>query len=68
MQHITHFLTCARLTRKITQTELARQLGVSRQIVHRWEGGAYDRACWQNLVKVMQLLQVDVRMWLKEGE
>lgn len=57
---LTHVLFQARKYRRMTQTELARQLGVSRQIVFRWERGAYERACWANILAVMKILQVKV--------
>lgn len=50
-----------RITRRLTQDELAAQLGVKPQQVQRWEAGAYNRAAYATICKVATLLRLDIK-------
>ena len=52
-------LKAARLEKKLTKIELARELGVSRQMIYRYEEGL-DAPSAQNLAKALRYLGVSV--------
>lgn len=50
-----------RIIRRVTQDELAAQLGVKPQQIQRWEAGAYERATYSTICKVAAALKVDIK-------
>ncbi len=50
-----------RITRRLTQDELAQRLGVKPQQVQRWEAGAYQRATYATICKVADVLKIDLK-------
>ncbi|MBM3122280.1 MAG: helix-turn-helix transcriptional regulator [Chloroflexi bacterium] len=54
-------LVRVRISRRLTQEDLARRLGVKPQQVQRWEAGAYAQATYATIRKVAAALKVDVK-------
>lgn len=54
-------LVRVRIARRLTQEDLASDLGVKPQQVQKWEAGAYQRATYGTIVKVASALGIVVK-------
>lgn len=57
-----------RLKAGLSKVELARRVGVDRELITRWETGVTENISLPYLVRIMKALNVQVKITFMEGE
>jgi len=61
------YLRKYRLKAGLSKSELARRIGVSRQLISRWEDGVTENISLPYLIAMMNAMDVDVKITFSNG-
>ena len=65
LNEIAPFITKIRIAKGVSQTELARRLGVSKQVVSRYEESDYQTVAVGRLQEILDSIGIDVSVSLR---
>ena len=64
LDQIAPFIVKVRIAKGVSQTELARRLGVSKQVISRYEEDEYQGASIERLQQILDVLAIRTRVSL----
>ncbi len=67
LDEVAAFVPRIRIARGVSQTELARRLGVSKQVVSRYEDAGYQTAGLGRLQQILDALHAEVKIELRNS-